>query len=225
MHIRALRFRLFSIFSASIATTLASLAHAVLVMTSPGFWEGIFGAATLLPSIISHALLDSRLTVHGPLSYSTGCVEVAVSIIVCNMSLIIPAVLRALGVGDPFMQEDTVDLDLSAGVDIARMYPARVEVGLPTFRGTGITDSDEGGIGTIVHQQRGSIDLGAKDDQKHQLTTQASDASLGDMRVTPLADESKIADSLVRVSSLPTVRKDQGIEVCIEEKVPKRNSA
>jgi len=42
-----LRFRLLSIFSMSIATTLASLAHAILVMVSPGVWEIIFGMVTV----------------------------------------------------------------------------------------------------------------------------------------------------------------------------------
>ena len=47
-----------------------------------------------------------------------GGVEVAVAIIMCNMSIIIPAILRALGIGDPFMQEDTVDPKSSTGVEI-----------------------------------------------------------------------------------------------------------
>jgi len=70
------------------------------------------------------------------------------------MSVIIPAILRALGVGDPFMQEDTVDPGLNTDVDIARMFPTMVELGLPTSRGTAITDSDEseGGIGTVARQ-------------------------------------------------------------------------
>ena len=196
-------------------------------MTSPGFWEAIFGAATFAPSRISHALLNSGLTEHGFLPSLTGCVEVAVSIIVCNMSVIIPAVLRALGVGDPFMQEDTVEPNFSTGVDIARMSPTRVELGLPTSRGTAIPDSDEseGGIGTMVHRQRGSTGLGAMDDRKHQLTTRASDVSLGDLSptVAPLADESKNRDPLVRARTLPTVERDQGIEVGTEERVQKPN--
>jgi len=135
---------------------------------------------------------------------------VAVSVIVCNMSVIIPAVLRALGVGDPFMQEDTVEPNPSTGVDVTRMSSARVEFGLPTPRGTAITDSDdyEGGvIDTMVHQQGGPIDFGVKDDRKHQLTTQVSVASLRNSKskVVPLADESKTTDSSVRARGFPTV--------------------
>ena len=154
----------------------------------------------------------------------------AVSVIVCSMSVIIPAILRALGVGDPFMQEDTVDPNLSTGVDIAHMSSTRVELGLPASRGMTMRDSDdfEGVIDIVAHRQQGSTDFSAKEDQKHQPTTQASDASLGNSKATtvvPLADEPKITDSLWRVRSLPTVKKDQGIEVGIEEKNSKRNSA
>lgn len=53
VHIRALRFRLFSIFSMSIATTVASLVHAIMVLVNPGIWEAIFGNATSSPSFIS----------------------------------------------------------------------------------------------------------------------------------------------------------------------------
>ena len=177
-------------------------------------------------SLISHTPQNSRFTVHD--FPSVGCVEVAVSIIVCNMSVIIPAVLRALGVGDPFMQEDTVEPGLSTGVDIARMSSARVELSLPTSRGTAITDSDEseGGIGIVAPLQRITADFCAKGDRKHKLTTQALDASLGNSKPTfvPLADEPKVTDSLVRVRSFPVVKKDQGMEVDIE-KSSKRNSA
>ena len=52
---QSLRFRLFFIFSMSIATTLSSMAHAVLVMVRPGVWEAIFGTA------ISVLVLDPAL--------------------------------------------------------------------------------------------------------------------------------------------------------------------
>ena len=211
VHIRALRFRLFSIFSMSIATTLASLAHAILVMASPGVWETIFGAATQVSSPTTYF--------HSPFvcySFFTGGVEAAVSVIVCSMSVIIPAVLRALGVGDPFMREDTVDPNLSTGVEIARMTSTRVELGLPGTRGTALTDSDEseGASGTVVSRRRDSIDLATKGDHKYRLTTE----------VVPLADECDITDSLVRARSLPVVEKDRGIDAESEEKNGKRNS-
>jgi len=45
----------------SVVTTLASLVHAVLVISKPGVWEGIFGMDAL-------AALNSKLTteVQGP---------------------------------------------------------------------------------------------------------------------------------------------------------------
>ena len=161
-------------------------------------------------------------------SFFTGGVEAAVSIIVCSMSVIIPATLRALGVGDPFMREDTVDPNLSTGVEIARITSTGIELGLPMSRSTAITDTDEseGAIGTTMSRQRVSIDLGAKDDRKHRLTTQVSDVSLGPRmaKVVPLA-ECDITDSLtqVRNGSL-VVKENRDVEADVEEKNAKRNS-
>jgi len=108
------------------------------------------------------------------------------------------------------MQEDTVDPNFSTGVEIARMTLTRVELGLPGTRGTVLTDSDEseGASGTVVSQRRGSVDLGTKDDHKHQLTT----------KVIPLADEPYVTDSLARVRGLPEVEKDGGIEKEFEQR-------
>ncbi|KAF9647420.1 hypothetical protein BDM02DRAFT_2702970 [Thelephora ganbajun] len=190
---RALRFRLFGIFSVSIATTVASLAHAVLMVARPGVVEAIFAG-----------------------------VEAAVSVMVCSMSVIIPAILRALGAGDPFMQEDTVE-HLSTGVDIARMTSTRLELSLPTTGGAVITDhgGSEGAIGTVgSRKQRDSVCLNVENDQKHRLTMQASDGSLGTStkEVMPLADESDIADSLaLEVRSLPAVKKDQDVEAGVKK--------
>ena len=147
--------------------------------------------------------------------------EGAVSIIVCNMSVIIPAILRVLGVGDPFMQEDTVDPNFST-VEIIRMTSTRVELGLPVVHGTVITDSDDTyeDISMAAPQRGGLGDLDAKDDRRHQLTTQPSDATLGDPKTTkvvPLVEESDIADSLAQVRGLPAVKKDQDVEVDIGE--------
>jgi hypothetical protein len=148
-------------------------------------------------------------------------VEGAVSIIVCNMSVIIPAILRVLGVGDPFMQEDTVDPNFST-VEIIRMTSTRVELGLPVAHGTVITDSDDtyGDIGMTAPQREGLGGLDAKDDRRRQLTIQSSDASLGDsktMKVVPLVEESDIADSLAQVRGLSAVKKDQDVEADIGE--------
>jgi len=92
-------------------------------------------------------------------SLFTDGVEAAVSVIVCSISVIIPAVLRALGVGDPFMREDTVDPNFSTGVEIARMTSTtRVELDLLGSRGTALTDGDEseGVTGIVVSLRRDS---------------------------------------------------------------------
>jgi len=64
----AVRFRLISVFTCSLATTLAALAHAVLVIRVPGVWEAIVGA-----------------------------LEAGVALAVCNLSVIVPAVARLFG--------------------------------------------------------------------------------------------------------------------------------
>ena len=60
-----------SVFTCSLATTFAALAHAILVIRVPGIWEAIIGA-----------------------------LEAGVALAVCNLSVIVPAVARLLG-GDP----------------------------------------------------------------------------------------------------------------------------
>ena len=67
----AVRFRLISVFTCSILTSVVGLAHAVLVIREPGVWEAMIGA-----------------------------LEAAVALAVCNLSVIVPAVARLLG-GDP----------------------------------------------------------------------------------------------------------------------------
>ena len=103
-----------------------------------------------------------------------------VSLLVCNMSVIIPAILRALGVGDPFMREDTVVPNFSS-IEMAHAATTRIELGLPKTRGTAITNSSgsEGGTGTMGSQQLRSADFDAKDDRKYQFTMQGSEGSLG----------------------------------------------
>jgi hypothetical protein len=72
----AVRFRLISVFTCSLATTFAALAHAVLVIRLPGIWEAIIGA-----------------------------LEAGVALAVCNLSVIVPAIARLLG-GDPEKYQD-----------------------------------------------------------------------------------------------------------------------
>jgi len=130
----------------------------------------------------------------------TGGVEAAVSIIVCSMSVIIPAVLRTLGVGDPFMREDTVDMNLSTGPDIVRINTT-IELGLPIFCGTVVTDSGES-EGPMASRQLDLVVLNWKSGKEHRLMAQASNGSLGNpKKVLSLADERDIADSLARVRS------------------------
>ena len=147
----------------------------------------------------------------------SGILEAAVSVIVCNMSVVIPAILRVLGVGDPFMQEDTVTPSLVTDIEIVHMSSGGIELSLPTSRSTEITDStkSEGVIGTVGSRQQTPVGLNAKGDRKHRLTTQVSDGSLGDLELTkvvPLDDESDITDSSAQVGGLPAVKKDQDIE-------------
>jgi len=145
------------------------------------------------------------------------------------MSVIIPAVLRALGVGDPFMREDTVDPNYST-VEIVRMASTKIELGLPNTHGTATTDiaDPEGAIGTVASRRGGTVNLDAKEDCKHRLVTQTSDGSLGILKkakVVSLVDECDITDPLAQVRSLPAVRRDQDIEADVGGRHTKRNSA
>ena len=143
------------------------------------------------------------------------------------MSVIIPAILRALDVGDPFMREDTVDMNLSSSsVDIARIHTTRIELGLPIARGAMVTDSEES-EGPMGSRRLDLIDLNVKDDRKHRLTAQTSNGSLANskpMKVLPLTVECDIADSLAQVRSTPAATTDRDIEADIEEDRAKRNS-
>ncbi|KAF9647432.1 hypothetical protein BDM02DRAFT_3248193, partial [Thelephora ganbajun] len=140
-------------------------------------------------------------------------------ITVCSATVIIPAILRALGIGDPFMREDTVDPRFT-DVEIARMTSTRIELGFPTTVNTDSDDS-EGVTGTVGSRKgRDSVCPSAKDDQKHRLTMQASDGSFGASTagVIPLADESDVAGSLaLEVRGLPAVKKGQDVEAGVED--------
>jgi len=135
------------------------------------------------------------------------------------MSVIIPAILRSLGVGDPFMQQDTVDPGLSTGVEIAHTSSTRIELGLPTTVSTAAwaSDDSEGDIGrTASRWRRDLVDFGAKEDKDHKLTMQTSEASLGNLKTTQVvcgpAGERDITDSFAQVRSLPVANKDRDIE-------------
>jgi len=158
-----------------------------------------------------------------------GGVAAAVSVTVCSMSVIIPAIFRALGVGDPFMRSDTVDPSFITSIEMARMTSGGIELSLPTSHSTGITDStkSEGGIGTVGSQQRDTVGLDVKGDRKHRLTTRVSDGSLGNLKPTkaaPFINESDITAPLAQVRSLPAVKKDQDIEGKIGGKHSKSDS-
>ena len=123
--------------------------------------------------------------------FCSGGVEAAVSITVCNMSVIIPAIFRVLGVGDPFMREDTVDPNFST-IEMAPVSLTRIELGLSkTHSAAVVTNSDEseGVVGMAASLQQHSINTDGKDDRKHRLVRQASDRSFGDSnaaKVVPL---------------------------------------
>lgn len=149
------------------------------------------------------------------------------SIIVCSMSVIIPAVLRALGAGDPFMREDTVDMDLSTTVHIARVNTTRIELGLPIAHDMVITDSDESD-GPMASPRRDLVDLDVKDDKGYQLTGQASEASLENPRTVkdlPLVGECDITDSSAQVRTTPATMTSWDIEAGTDEERAKRSSA
>ena len=132
------------------------------------------------------------------------------AVIVCNMSVIIPAVLRALGIGDPSMRQDTVDPNFST-LEIPCITSTGIELGLPKSRGAAITYSDEseGGDGMAESRRRDSGDMGDKDDHPSlRLTMQASDTSLRrpETKVVLIADEplaDVITDSLTRTRNPP----------------------
>jgi hypothetical protein len=111
-----------------------------------------------------------------------GGVEASVSVIVSSMSVIIPAILRALDAGDPFMQQDTVDPGFDTRVEIARMTLMGVDSDLPTSHVVAVPGNNnrEGVTGTVTSQGlRSSVDLDEKRGKGHRLTTQMSDGSLG----------------------------------------------
>ena len=132
--------------------------------------------------------------------------EAAVSVIVSSMSVIIPAILRALDFGDPFMQQDTVDPGFDSSVEIARMTLTRVELALPVARVVA-GNNDHRGVASAVTppKRRHSVCLDAKYDEKHRLTTQPSDGSLGTSAMTktlPHLGKCDIAESVTRSEEL-----------------------
>ena len=134
--------------------------------------------------------------------YVLGGVESAVAIIVSNMSVIIPAILRALEVGDPFMQEDTVDPKFSTGIEIAPATLTTIELALPTSSATDTTDSSKSrGEVTVVASRRASHDLDTKDGRDYQLTMDGGSSK--SMRIELFADGPDVPDSLAQMKSLP----------------------
>lgn len=75
----AVRFRLISVFACSMATTIAALAHAILLIRVPGTWEATIGA-----------------------------LEASVALAVCNLSVIVPAIARLFG-GDAEKYDESMD--------------------------------------------------------------------------------------------------------------------
>lgn len=146
------------------------------------------------------------------------------------MSVIIPAILRALDVGDPFMQEDTVDPGFTTTVEIAPMTLTRVELGLPIAHVSAVAGNNNcprgANANTAAPQKRDSI--GSVDElqgHEHRLTLQASDDSLGtsvETKVELPSDECDITDyRAFQARSLPVIEKDT--EGDDEEKKAERN--
>ena len=132
------------------------------------------------------------------------------SVIVSSMSVIIPVILRALDVGDPFAQEDTIGPGFDTTVEIARMTSTRIELGLPNAHIIDVAGSDDHqGVTSSISpkNRRHSVGLGEKDDRKHRLTTQFSDGSVGTSVTTKVmshADECDVMDpQAFEVRSLP----------------------
>lgn len=84
------------------------------------------------------------------------------------MSVIIPAVLRALGVGDPFMQEDTVESNFST-IKIARTTSTGISLGLSKTPNATIPGEEANVVDTVGSHQLGSADSNPTGDQRHQL--------------------------------------------------------
>jgi hypothetical protein len=76
----AVRFRLISVFACSLATTIAALAHAIMVIRLPGDLEAIVGS-----------------------------LEAGVALAVCNLSVIVPAIGRLFGGNAEKYQDESKD--------------------------------------------------------------------------------------------------------------------
>lgn len=149
------------------------------------------------------------------------------SVIVSSMPVIIPAILRALDVGDPFMQEDTVDPGFTTTIEIARMTLTRVELGLPVVhivRNTGNGDREGVHGPASPKKQRDSVGLDEKEDQKHRLTTQFSDGSLGTSVTTKIASHDGECEvpglQASEAGSVPAIEKQWDPEEDAEGKRP-----
>jgi hypothetical protein len=124
---------------------------------------------------------------------------------VCSMSVIIPAILRALGVGDPFMQTDSVDPGSNSTIEIVGRSLTGVGLGPLITHVVAVTGSDEPeeAAGAVTpRKSRSLIGSDARDDQRCRLVTQIPDGSLGTSVMTKVisrTDECDITDSLPRV--------------------------
>ena len=155
--------------------------------------------------------------------FSAGGVEAAVSIVVSSMSVVIPAILRALGFRDPFKQVDTVDLVPATSIEIARTTLTMFELGLQVATITESGDNPEGGVSTVTPPKLNPAGLDTKHDQMHQVTAQTSDGSLGtSVTATVLShpDKCEGTDSLAlrEGPSLHTIEKDGDTDTDSEER-------
>ena len=151
------------------------------------------------------------------------------SVIVCSMSVIIPAILRTLDVGDPFMQEDTVDPGFTTTVNIAPMTLTRVELGSPTTHVPAVAGNISRSTVTntaIPHKRESIGSVGEMQGQKHRLMPQVSGDSLGtsvETKVALRSDECDITDyRAFQARSLSVIKGDD--EGDDEEKKVKHNT-
>ena len=159
-----------------------------MLIEEPGVMEAILSAISLVTTGLENS--------HSPHDF-TGGVEAAVSVIASSMSVILPAILRALDVGDPFMQLDTVELEIATSVEIARcttLMSVELGVNLQTARVAAVAGDEsreEAFSDTTTLQER---DLGNLDERrypKYLLTKKISDGLLGTSittKVPPLSE-------------------------------------
>jgi hypothetical protein len=142
----AVRFRLISVFTCSIATTLAALAHAILVIRLPGTWEAIIGA-----------------------------LEAGVALAVCNLSVIVPALARLFGGDSEKYQDESKDYGTATigGTGVSKITRNLNNTMLSTFKVDPTASSGAVRVDVTVEQDQTNwepkkdVESGSGDDIYH----------------------------------------------------------